>query len=616
MRNKIFKFTIFILLVFIAINFQLPVNAEALNDKSVYAVPDTTSTQLQELLDYNKYGGYDLTVYIPAGEYTLNKELRIYSNTTIIADKDAKLMKNHQKGAMIANDLSKDKGGYNTTKNITIDGGVWDSSRIATKGKGTESLRFIHATNVTIKNAVICNVPENSHLVTFAGVRNGTVDNCTLFGYKGSNFKEAIQIDIVHNNVVVPSMQSDVLKYDDLACDGITIKNSEIYNYPRAIGSHTSIKGVFHKNIKITGNNLHDIDEAAIKAYNYVNLEVSNNKISNVGIGVLAYTFITNQAQHYLPALKTTKKEPLPATYNIVIKNNQFYQMKQIDSKGAPLWGDAIRTIGIKSRPLTGVTITNNTINHADRYGMFLQGSPGCTISENTIRQTTNSGIYIIGGSDYSEVLNNNLTRTGAYGTEAGGIGLSTSKDVTIEDNMITSPGKSGIFLYSDSKSGTISNNSIQSAGVNAIALYDNSDEALITNNTITAYRKRGIFINNTSSAILTYNTITGTSELNSEDAIHINGEIGNLNNFILKENTIQTANRYGIYVSNAPKSYIGSNTIIDTVKQAIYLDSGSNETKIYYNTITNAGFIENSKMGIAVSGSKKVLLYGNYYSL
>lgn len=616
MRNRIFKLTIMLLLVFIAINFQLPVNAETLNDKSVYAIPGSTSTQLQELLDYNRHGGYDLIVYIPAGNYILNKELRIYSNTTIIADKEAKLMKNHQKGAMIANDLSNDKGGYNTSKNITIDGGVWDSSKIASKGKGTESLRFIHATNITVKNAVICNVPENSHLITFAGIRNGTVDNCTLYGYKGSKYKEAIQLDIVHDNVVVPSMQSDLLEYDDLACDGITIKNSEIYNYPRGIGSHTSIRGVFHKNIKITGNNLHDITEAAIKAYNYVNLEISNNKISDAGIGVLAYTFLTNQAQHYLPALKTTKKEPRPVTYNIVIKNNQFYQIKQIDSKDSPVWGDAIRTVGIKSRPLTGVTITNNTINQTERYGMFLQGSPGCKVSYNTIQSTANSGIYIIGQSNYAEVCKNTLTRTGSYKSEAGGIGLSASQDVVIKENSITSPGKSGIFLYSDSKSGTITGNTIQSPGENAIALYDNSDEALITHNTINAYRKRGIFIYNTSSAIITYNTVTGASELNSEDAIHINGEIGSINNFDLRDNNIQTANRYGIYVSNAPNSYIGSNDITDTIKQAIFLDIGSNGTKIYYNTITNSGLIEDSKMGIAVSGSKKVLLYGNYYSL
>ncbi len=189
-------------------------------------------------------------------------------------------------------------------------------------GDLSESFRFIHASDITIQNATICNVPEGSKLILFAGVRNSIVDGCTLYGYQGSTPKEAIQLDIVHDDVLVPSMQMNEIHYDDLPCDGITITNNEVYDYPRAIGSHTSIKGVFHKNITISNNNFHDITEAAIKAYHYVNVLISNNIITNASAGVIVYTYINDSGIHYMNPLPGTIQEGLPENYHISIEGS------------------------------------------------------------------------------------------------------------------------------------------------------------------------------------------------------------------------------------------------------------------------------------------------------
>ncbi len=490
MKKKLLTGLILLLPIIIFIYGQIFVNAVAGKDKVVTADPGDNASDLQRLLDYNKYGTFQLTVKIPAGTYVLDKELRIYSNTTIQADPDAKMLKNHLKGALLANDLSKDRGGYTTTENITVNGGIWDSSNVVNRDKGTEGFRFIHAANVTIKDATICNVPDGSHLITFGGVKNGVVDNCTLYGYAGTALKEAIQIDIVHDNTILPSMQSKILVYDDLPCDGITVTNCNIYNYPRAIGSHTSVKGVFHKNIVISQNTLHDLSEAAIKAFNYVNLEISGNTIQNAGIGMLVYTYINNQ--YYLEALKTTKKEPLPDSYNIVIKNNRIRDIKEITSDTGNLWGDGIRTIGNTERPLYGVTIVNNTITGTDRYGMFLEGTVKCKISDNTLTQTSKNGIYLINGCDYS----------------------------------------------------VITDNTVSSAGDNGIALYQQSNDYTITGNKITGYKRYGIYVYQAGTGTINENKIYDEESIKSDDGIHITGDRSSGNPFII---SISSA----IYYSN-----------------------------------------------------------------
>ena len=441
-------------------------------DFDVTVPVNATAKEIQQILDYNKENGYNLTVRIPNGTYLLESELRIYSNTTIIASAGAKLMKNHQRGALLANDMSNDKGGYTTTENITINGGIWDSSKISSYNKGTESFRFIHASNVTIKNATIRNVPDKSHLITLAGVKNGTIENCKLYGYNGTTLKEAIQLDIVHNSTIVPSMQANSIVYDDLPCNTITIRNNEIYNYPRGISSHTSVQGVFHTNINIENNKLHDLTEAGIKAYNYVNTNIKNNTIERAAVGVLVYTSFSNEATNYLPALPSTKKQPLPKNYRIVIEGNTIKNMRQYQSVSTLSWGDGIRIIGSKARPLSNVSIKKNHITKTARYGIFVEYSPTCYIGSNYITDTYRYSICI-DQSDSGNLYWNQISKAGAKGSHYGGIGVSNTKNLKIYKNTIKVTAKNGIYLNSTTKNCNITWNKI--SGVAATqAIYAN----------------------------------------------------------------------------------------------------------------------------------------------
>lgn len=525
------KTTFKILILFVLCMLSIPltkVYSEERTNKEVTVKANTTSDEIQNLLDLNKDNKYNLTIRIPAGQYYLNRELRIYSNTTIIADAGAKLLKNHERGALLANDLSNDNGGYTTTQNITINGGVWDSARVADAPKGTESFRFIHATNITIINATISNVPEGSHLITFAGVKNSKVDHCTLFGYNGTRQKEAIQIDIVHDDIVVPSMQAEFIHYDDLACDGITITNNEIYKYPRAIGSHTSVKGVFHKNITISQNNLHDIDEAAIKAYNYVNAVISNNTINNASVGVLVYTYINNDTEHYLEPLPGTITESLPEKYNITIEGNIIKNIHQYNTGTSLIWGVGIRIMGSQERPLAGVSVKKNNISVISTIGIFITNTPESYTGSNTITRTGQHGIYI-DKSYHSKVYYNKLYAPGKTGSAYGGIGISASDKSVVYNNTVKNAAKNGIFLYNKSTYCSISTNTVIGSADNGISVNLNSDYAKISYNNITGkpdstLNNRGIFVYGANYATVSYNTI---AKCKPKQEINTNNSVG-----------------------------------------------------------------------------------------
>jgi hypothetical protein len=501
------------------------VSAAERTDKILTLNVNSSSTELQKLLDYNQNNQYNLTVKIPEGQYYLYKELRVYSYTTIIADDKAKFLKNHDRGAMITNDLTNDKGGYTTASDITITGGIWDSSKAT---KGSESFRFIHASNITIQKATICNVPEGSKLILLAGVKNAKVDHCTLFGYKGTTLKEAIQLDIVHDEVLVPSMQLEELQYDDLACDGISITNNEIFDYPRAIGSHTSIKGVFHKNITISGNNIHDIDEAAIKAYNYVNVQISNNSIKSASAGVLIYTYIDSEKGHYLDSLPGTVRESLPTDYNITIEGNIIDSIQQYSSGKSLLWGDGIRIMGSKERPLSGVSIKKNKITGTKRMGIYSSDAPESYIGSNIISKTANHGIYV-DKSYHSKVYYNKLYWSGKAGSTYGGIGISAASKSVVYKNVVKYAAKNGVFLYNGSTNCSISTNTIIGSSDNGIAINLNSNYANISYNKITGkseskLNNRGIFVYGANYATIHSNTIT---ECRTKQEINTYNSIG-----------------------------------------------------------------------------------------
>ncbi len=325
-------------------------------------------------------------VKVPKGTYYLSKTLIIDSNTVLQSDAKTIYKKvDNQKITRLIRSKSGKKGGFSDTKNITINGGVWDSMFINNgTTTGGSTMFFVHASNLTIKNATVRNV-YGTHLIELGGVKNCTIDKCTLYGFKASSNdieKEAIQLDVCHDDRMLP----DAAPFDDYACENITVKNCEVYKYSRAIGSHLAVKDVYHKNITISKNNFHDLKGAAVYGYNIIGLKVNDNKITNVGTGVLMHNCPMADEVSMMPRLKKTKATKVKdSNFKIVIENNEISAPEgQGDGKGIVL-------IASKEEPIGGCTVTGNKIT-ADTAGMYLNAIVDSTFKGNTVNRKAGAG--------------------------------------------------------------------------------------------------------------------------------------------------------------------------------------------------------------------------------
>lgn len=375
----------------------------------VSAKKGDSSNKIQSLLDLNKDGAYGkLVVKIPAGDYYFDKTLYVYSNTTLILEEGAKVHKQKAYGAIIEGKLISDNGGYDGCKNIVIDGGVWDASAMMNQKGGTEQIRFIHASNIVIRNAEFSNISEGSHFVVFAGVQNGTIENCSFHGYGNDgdsyrNPKEAIQLDIVHNNKIVPTAQK--VKWDDLPCKNITIRNCEFYDYSRAIGSHTTVAGVYHEGIVIKDNIIHDMEEVAIRLYQYKDSVISGNTITNCATGIMLYTRtgFTNESAYYKPLNGIV--QPEPEKTNVVLEGNTIKNMLSSNKE----YGNAIHISGITQLPISYIIVKDNQIYNVEQNGIFVTGTNHVEVSENVIRKSKKYGILFERNNKNEKIINNKV---------------------------------------------------------------------------------------------------------------------------------------------------------------------------------------------------------------
>lgn len=329
---------------------------------------DKTDTKvLKRVLAYADDIAEPITVRVPAGTYIIDSTLIIYSDTNLILDNNAVIMRKDGKGGnhMLQSDVDENVSGYTQCQNVLISGGVWDGN--SSGAADSNCIYFGHAQNITIKNTTIKNT-SGAHLIELAGVNNAVIDNVSLYGYvmcrqKGYSAnqaeKEAIQLDYC-SSVSAPAMKP----YDNLNCKNVTITNCYIHDYMSGIGSHLGY-GYPAENITIANNKFSKITDVCISLKNYRNVMVTGNKMYKSS----TFLYANNSTG-------TIEKNSL--------KNSSF--TKQIST-------GIISRNGITISNKSDFAITNNLIQSFDSNGICVWASSKATIKDNRIKKNKLYGI-------------------------------------------------------------------------------------------------------------------------------------------------------------------------------------------------------------------------------
>lgn len=537
-------------------------------------------------------------VKIPKGTYYISAPLSIGSNTTLQLDKKTVIKKTGKQIPlyMLRTKLGT-KGGYKDTENITVTGGCWDAEykKYNQNWSGTQFF-FVHTTNLRIKNVELKN-NFGTHLIELGGVNKCTITGCKFHGFQmgpEGKIKEAIQLDVNHDD----EMMSSAGVFDDTSCNNITIKNNEFYDYPRAIGSHLAVDGIFHQHIVIADNNMHDLSNSAIYGYNYQDCTITGNTIKNAVSGIVIRNNDTGGKGSYISRLSG-----IPATkinnndYKINISDNTICLSKvnslSVDSKEN---GDSIQKskgiyiAGGDDKPMGNITIKGNEIT-ADTVGIHLNDVFDINIADNRI--TRNASAYNAEATKYTEegiMLENakgnisNITiLTDNKNPYNNGIGMNNS-DISIDNYKISAVINKGISVISGSKL-VLSNSDISGSTTDYGLFVSGSSKASVSNTAIYNNSKSGVYANaselNCSNCQIKNNTKSGFTLQDSKVELTGNDIIGNL--------------QRSITVTGGCKGTISGNTFMSPdVSNELYL-SGSNSfssslTQINKKTIQKNG--------------------------
>ena len=327
-----------------------------------------TDIVIQEAINKAKLAGGGI-VFIPFGEYLLNKEIMLYSNIKIIGTKGTILKRrNSSMRVFMRADLKETDGGYNGLVNFEIHNIMFDGEE---KTEVTGMLCLGHGNRIRVKNCIFKNLLNNWHMIEINGCKDVVVEDNVFENYRGT---ESIQIDFMLNDEVYPF---PCLK-DETVCDGIIIKNNIFKRISgTAIGHHSFKANVIPRNITVKDNYFEDVSEYCIHLSDLEKFTVKGNKIFNAQYGVAIDFYYT-------------------ASKEILIADNYMDLQKRGNSSGTEGRGIVIASSGAEG--IKDVVIQNNIVKNAVRYGIAVTAG-NLTVDGNIVEGSGLTGIWICGGT-------------------------------------------------------------------------------------------------------------------------------------------------------------------------------------------------------------------------
>ena len=530
------------------------------------------SAVIQRYLDMARDNG-SVRVKIPAGTYYLKDALTIYSNTELLLDRNAKIIRTNGSNVMVKGFQDFKVTGYGQVHDVTIEGGIWDGD--ANDSTSLSPLMyFVHGQKVTLKNLTLQNCC-GKHFAVLAGM-----DSCVVENVKFSNFivytgadpdhkyfsvTENGQInkaqafrtmEALHLECISSDGKTETYAYpcDNTANKNITVKNCTFENVMCAIGNHYSEqKNLRGQNLKIIGNTFKNVKYTCINLYSQNAATIQRNTTQNVGEFIRAVNsspVVTNNT------VKCTGKEN----------------------------GDGLALCGMKFTDCTGIHVADNQIYNG-LHGIYASFSTG-KMMNNRVNTPGQNGITLLGGChmELSQNVTTGVGNMGIYGEDsvviaqtntvngAGKHGMSfMNSTVTVTGNVVYNVGQHGILL--NTTTGEISENQVTKSGNNGVYIYQckgsGQTQVQVKANKIATSGGRGIMVEESSYVKLLQNRISNSSKQGI-------GIFTKSNQVTVNENVVQTSKEHGILVDNSQNVTVNQNTVNGSGKKDISILNGS----------------------------------------
>nr|DAG47957.1 MAG TPA: chromosome segregation ATPase [Caudoviricetes sp.] len=369
----------------------------------------------------------------------LTQAIEVPSNTRLMSFIDTVVKNTNGNLDNLMRNKSNGQGGYNGSKNIIIDGFVFDG--LDRESTGLTLLGIGHAKNIEITNCTFKDL-HIWHMIELNACKNATVKYNTFsnYGTRGSEASEVIQLDGAFNSTVFPW----ITPHDKTMCMNIFIESNDfnniglITNQYACVGNHWYEAGSVTMHVRVRDNRGSNV-ACFVKLNDYKDLIIENNDIYNIGI----FSYFKGQQN---------------ATNRLTLHNNSVY--------GWDGYTGEQRLIMIEnnsnSPKCERVTITNNKISNMATHAIGVTADD-VVISENTIRGVKKTGIYMYGGERWS-VNNNVLFYVGDYTSspqiKVGGNSSLPTKHFTVTGNVCVGNSKVGeINVAETSGVGVVANN-------------------------------------------------------------------------------------------------------------------------------------------------------------
>lgn len=552
------------------------------------------------------------TVTVSKGNYSLDRTIKIYSNTTLKASGCyfkyyGNLLRNGYNGK------ASSANGYNGARNITINGGTWDAA-VPYSQAGTSNwriqhstLRFAHAKNITIKNCYFKN-NYNCHDIELGGVDTAKITKCDFVNDKGVNIfqndggREAIQLD-VNTSEAMPEFRN----YDYTPCKNITLSYSNFKNKFRAIGSHHAVLGNTFDNIKVHHNYFKNIGGITVYSVYWTNSKIYSNKMESVGLGVDVRNMTTGSGYNFYNYKNLTYEQADEAVRNskLYIYDNEIGLRKSnntyVRACGIRVMGEKYSSDDSKTKVKAGVykvygvnvgvnasgTAKPNTIKGNVAVGIQMNYTVDSLVKNNTVNanssvSTSSNGIELKGCENTEASLN---TVKNGNVDEAKGFYLTTTAagvpndSVTVINNTIKNFKMAGVYAYKSA--GSLIENNIIDTTQDMGAAIRACENTTFSNNTIKNTVNAGVYVYSKSNiSTIESNKISSTAKTGVKIREAISTKV--------QKNTITDSGEYGALVRAADKTQLIENSIDKTASYGVRINYGSDNTEIYNNSIVS----------------------------